>query len=118
MSCRDTCGLSRSIPRVLWGSLRSPGNISKYPALGATAEAWTSHRRAPPLAQSRILGLSPIHQLAFVLEKQYSGVQLKLVFWVYYNAQASLQHTAEFIKANAAMAPFSLLGINITLDAV
>ncbi|KAG3239689.1 hypothetical protein PI124_g15380 [Phytophthora idaei] len=93
-------------------------NISKYPALGATAEAWTSHRRAPPLAQSRILGLSPIHQLAFVLEKQYSGVQLKLVFWVYYNAQASLQHTGEFIKANATMAPFSLLGFNITLDAV
>ncbi|EGZ07227.1 hypothetical protein PHYSODRAFT_340354 [Phytophthora sojae] len=39
------------------------------------------------------LGLSPIHQLAFVLEKQYSGVQLKLVFWVYYNVQASLQYS-------------------------
>ncbi|KAE9116709.1 hypothetical protein PF010_g8867 [Phytophthora fragariae] len=40
-----------------------------------------------------LLGLSPIHQLAFVLEKQFSGVQLKLVFWVYYNVQASLQHS-------------------------
>ncbi|KAG6974976.1 hypothetical protein JG688_00002767, partial [Phytophthora aleatoria] len=50
----------------------------------------------------KILGLSPIHQLTFVLEKQYSGVQLKLVFWVYYNAQASLQHMGEFIKANVA----------------
>ncbi|KAE9288673.1 hypothetical protein PF001_g20407 [Phytophthora fragariae] len=39
------------------------------------------------------LGLSPIHQLAFVLEKQKSGVQLKLIFWVYYNVQASLQHS-------------------------
>ncbi|KAE9330317.1 hypothetical protein PR003_g15330 [Phytophthora rubi] len=39
------------------------------------------------------LGLSPIHQLAFVLEKQNSGVQVKLIFWVYYNVQASLQHS-------------------------
>ncbi|KAF1775508.1 hypothetical protein GQ600_27253 [Phytophthora cactorum] len=42
----------------------------------------------------RKLGLSPMHQLAFVLEKQYSGVQTRLVFWVIYNAQASLQHYA------------------------
>ncbi|KAI9982875.1 hypothetical protein PInf_006675 [Phytophthora infestans] len=40
----------------------------------------------------RKLGLSPMHQLAFVLEKQYSGVQTRLVFWVFYNVQASLQH--------------------------
>uniref|UniRef100_H3HCH4 Uncharacterized protein n=1 Tax=Phytophthora ramorum TaxID=164328 RepID=H3HCH4_PHYRM len=45
-------------------------------------------------ALQHLLGLSPIHQLAFVLEKRYSGVQLKLVFWVFYNAQASLQHSA------------------------
>ncbi|KAG6942995.1 hypothetical protein JG687_00018727 [Phytophthora cactorum] len=40
----------------------------------------------------RKLGLSQMNQLAFVLEKQYSGVQTRLVFWVIYNAQASLQH--------------------------
>lgn len=45
------------------------------------------------LALQRVLSLSPIHQLAYVLEKRYSGVQLKLVFWVYYNVQASLQHS-------------------------
>ncbi|KAE9034636.1 hypothetical protein PR003_g1225 [Phytophthora rubi] len=38
------------------------------------------------------LGLSPIRQLAFVLEKQFAGAQIKLVFWVFYNVQASLQH--------------------------
>jgi hypothetical protein len=38
------------------------------------------------------LGLSPIHQLAFVLEKQAAGVQTRLIFWVFYNVQASLQH--------------------------
>ncbi|KAE9173287.1 hypothetical protein PF004_g27020 [Phytophthora fragariae] len=38
------------------------------------------------------LGLSPIHQLAFVLEKQWDGIQIRLVFWVFYNVQASLQH--------------------------
>ncbi|POM59034.1 Hypothetical protein PHPALM_36241 [Phytophthora palmivora] len=42
------------------------------------------------------LGLSPMHQLAFVLEKQYSGVQTRLVFWVFYNVQASLQHNGMF----------------------
>ncbi|ETI40436.1 hypothetical protein F443_14162 [Phytophthora nicotianae P1569] len=40
----------------------------------------------------RKVGLSPMHQLAYVLEKQYSGVQTRLVFWVFYNVQASLQH--------------------------
>ncbi|KAE9016968.1 hypothetical protein PR003_g15332 [Phytophthora rubi] len=36
------------------------------------------------------LGFSPIHHLAFVLDKQFVGIQVKLLFWVYYNAQASL----------------------------
>ncbi|ETL35476.1 hypothetical protein L916_12387, partial [Phytophthora nicotianae] len=40
----------------------------------------------------RKLDLSPIHQLSFVLEKQYSAVQAKLVFWVLFTTQASLQH--------------------------
>ncbi|KAG6944635.1 hypothetical protein JG688_00016983, partial [Phytophthora aleatoria] len=38
------------------------------------------------------LRLSAIHQLAFVLEKQWFSVQTKAVFWVYYNVQCSLQH--------------------------
>ncbi|KAL3669461.1 hypothetical protein V7S43_005854 [Phytophthora oleae] len=41
------------------------------------------------LHQILILGLSPVHQLAFVLEKQFDGIQIKLVFWVYHNAQAA-----------------------------
>ncbi|KAE9077023.1 hypothetical protein PF010_g23672 [Phytophthora fragariae] len=44
------------------------------------------------VALQQMLGLSPVHQLAFVLEKQFDGVQIKLVFWVFYNVQASLQH--------------------------
>uniref|UniRef100_H3GPK1 Transmembrane protein n=1 Tax=Phytophthora ramorum TaxID=164328 RepID=H3GPK1_PHYRM len=38
------------------------------------------------------LRFSAIHQLAFVLEKQWPGVQTKICFWVFYNVQASLQH--------------------------
>ncbi|KAE9219397.1 hypothetical protein PF001_g20553 [Phytophthora fragariae] len=38
------------------------------------------------------LRFSAIHQLAFVLDKQWPGVQTKICFWVFYNVQASLQH--------------------------
>ncbi|KAK1930419.1 hypothetical protein P3T76_014090 [Phytophthora citrophthora] len=41
----------------------------------------------------RKLGLSPIRQLSFVLEKQFAGAQIKLIFWVFYNVQASLKHS-------------------------
>ncbi|KAJ8578812.1 hypothetical protein ON010_g392 [Phytophthora cinnamomi] len=44
------------------------------------------------IALQRKLGLSPIRQLAFVLEKQFAGLQIKLIFWVFYNVQASLKH--------------------------
>ncbi|OWZ19885.1 ABCG transporter [Phytophthora megakarya] len=40
----------------------------------------------------RRLRLSGLNQLAFVLEKQGEQVQTKLVFWVFYNVQATLQH--------------------------
>lgn len=33
-----------------------------------------------------------IRQLAFVLERQWPGVQTKICFWVFYNVQASLEH--------------------------
>jgi hypothetical protein len=36
--------------------------------------------------------VSGIKHLAFVLERQVSDVQTKLIFWVFYNAQASLAH--------------------------
>lgn len=35
-------------------------------------------------------------QLAFVLEKQWRGVQTKLVFWVLYSSQTLLEHFGEF----------------------
>ncbi|KAG3008460.1 hypothetical protein PC121_g3252 [Phytophthora cactorum] len=38
------------------------------------------------------LRLSAIHQLAFVLEKQWISVQTKAICWVYYNVQCFLQH--------------------------
>lgn len=37
----------------------------------------------------RLPGLA---QLAFVLEQQWGGVQMKLIFFVLYNAQPPLQH--------------------------
>ncbi|KAE9274091.1 hypothetical protein PR003_g29712 [Phytophthora rubi] len=40
----------------------------------------------------RMLGLSPIQQIAFVLEKQVDYVQISLIFWLFYNVQSSLQH--------------------------
>ncbi|KAG6610897.1 ABCG transporter ABC Superfamily [Phytophthora cinnamomi] len=38
------------------------------------------------------LRISGLRQLAFVLEKQGEQIQTKLVFWVFYNVQATLQH--------------------------
>lgn len=38
------------------------------------------------------LQISGLRQLAFVLEKQGEQVQTKLIFWVFYNVQATLQH--------------------------
>ena len=38
------------------------------------------------------LGLSPMHLLAFVLEKYAPNFQGCLILWVLYNTQASLQH--------------------------
>ncbi|POM73789.1 ABCG transporter ABC Superfamily [Phytophthora palmivora] len=42
------------------------------------------------------LRLSGLRQLAFVLEKQGEQVQTKLVLWVFYNVQATLQHFGTF----------------------
>lgn len=44
----------------------------------------------------RKLKFSVFCQLAFVLEKQWKQVQHKLVFWVFYNVQALLQHFGKF----------------------
>ncbi|ETI42022.1 hypothetical protein F441_12760 [Phytophthora nicotianae CJ01A1] len=41
----------------------------------------------------RMLGFSPTRQLVFVLEKQFHRVYSSVVFWVFYNVQASLQHS-------------------------
>lgn len=40
----------------------------------------------------RKMQFSVFRQLSFVLEKQWIQVQHKLVFWVFYNVQTSLQH--------------------------
>ncbi|KAG2766087.1 hypothetical protein PC116_g14788 [Phytophthora cactorum] len=42
----------------------------------------------------RRLRISGLRQLAFVLEKQGEQVQTKLILWVFYNVQATLQHFA------------------------
>lgn len=43
-------------------------------------------------ALSSKLNFSAPRQLAFLLENQWNGVQLKLMFWVLYMSQASLEH--------------------------
>ncbi|GAB9471417.1 hypothetical protein Gpo141_00008630 [Globisporangium polare] len=41
---------------------------------------------------NRALQISSVHQLAFVLESQWQMAQAKLVFWVMFTVQSSLQH--------------------------
>jgi hypothetical protein len=48
----------------------------------------------------RMMRFSVFRQLSFVLEKQWGQVQQNLVFWVFYNVQASLQH---FSTANSLL---------------
>lgn len=43
----------------------------------------------------RMMRLSPIQQIAFVLEKQVAWVQMSLVFWLFYSVQGSLVHLGE-----------------------
>lgn len=40
----------------------------------------------------RKLQISPLHQLAFVLQTQWQLVQSKLVLWVVFSVQTSLDH--------------------------
>lgn len=40
----------------------------------------------------RMLGLSPIKQVAIILTKQVDYVQMCLTFWLFYNVQRSLRH--------------------------
>lgn len=40
--------------------------------------------------------VSGIKHIAFVLQHQWVGVQTKLIFWVFYNAQGSLVHFGNF----------------------
>ncbi|EGZ21817.1 hypothetical protein PHYSODRAFT_489854, partial [Phytophthora sojae] len=42
------------------------------------------------------LRISGLRELAFVLERQGEQVQTKLVFWVFYNVQATMQHYGEW----------------------
>ncbi|ETK71138.1 hypothetical protein L915_21576 [Phytophthora nicotianae] len=54
------------------------------------------------------LHISALKQLAFVLEKQGEQVQTKLVFWVFYNVQATLQHFAIVLWLVTPVRPFSM----------
>lgn len=40
----------------------------------------------------RSVGISPLTQLAFVLDTQWSVVQAKLLLWIFYAVQNSLVH--------------------------
>lgn len=40
----------------------------------------------------RLVGISAMHQLGFVLETQWDMVQSKLLAWIFYAVQNSLEH--------------------------
>lgn len=45
------------------------------------------------------LGYSAAKQLSFLLEKQWDGVQVKLIVWVLITSQSSLEHYGKVHKA-------------------
>ncbi|KAG1696387.1 hypothetical protein DVH05_018518 [Phytophthora capsici] len=47
------------------------------------------------------LRVSALFQLSFVLERQAEQIQTKLVFWVFYNVQAALEHFESPIESDA-----------------
>lgn len=55
----------------------------------------------------RKMKFSPMAQLAFVLEAQWKSIQAKLILWVLYTVQSSLQHygTAQFIAMGMQFVP-------------
>lgn len=55
----------------------------------------------------RKLRISAIHQLAFVLEKQWTMVQVKLVLWVVFMLESTLEHlgTVESQRGNVEYVP-------------
>lgn len=56
----------------------------------------------------RKLKISGIHQLAFVLEKQWRMVQSKLVLWVVFMLQSTLVHLGKDAKRNRGIAESTL----------
>lgn len=51
----------------------------------------------------RRMHLSTLHQLAFVLEKQWAGVQSRLVVWVMFLVQGSIEHYGRSFPARLGM---------------
>lgn len=52
-------------------------------------------------ALKRKFRLAGLAQLAFVLEKQWGGIQMKFLFFVLYNAQPPLRHFGELYSDTA-----------------
>ncbi|KAG6952721.1 hypothetical protein JG688_00013158 [Phytophthora aleatoria] len=53
------------------------------------------------LILKRVLGISPVHQLGFILETQATMVQSKLMLWFVYVMQVPLEHVGEQEQSNS-----------------
>eukprot|EP00644_Phytophthora_capsici_P011309 jgi/Phyca11/545657/estExt2_Genewise1Plus.C_PHYCAscaffold_180490 len=51
---------------------------------------------AAMLVLKRVLGISPVRQLGFVLESQATMIQSKLMLWFVYVMQVPLEHVGKF----------------------
>lgn len=47
----------------------------------------------------RRMHLSTLHQLAFVLEKQWAGVQSRILVWVMFLVQGSIEHYGRYFMS-------------------
>lgn len=49
------------------------------------------------LLLKRAVGVSALHQLGFVLQTQWEMVQSKLLLWIFYSVQNSLEHFGKLV---------------------
>lgn len=63
----------------------------------------------------RKLRISTTHHLAFVLEKNWKGIQSRLIFWVVYTVQGSLVHFGT-TPAELELVCVSLFILNLLCD--
>lgn len=90
-----SCVLTCDVSSPEWHLLRPNGRDGRYSASRSCFQ-----RAALCCATVRVLSvvlrhrlqISAFHQLSLVLEKQWGQIQNRMILWVFYNVQTSLQH--------------------------